>query len=33
MTNEELTQEQTSETSVEDASVDIVEEESTVEET
>tara|TARA_Y100000310_G_scaffold98230_2_gene96068 strand:- start:6711 stop:8627 length:1917 start_codon:yes stop_codon:yes gene_type:complete len=33
MTNEELTQEQTSETSVEVASVDIVEEESTVEET
>ena len=33
MTNEELTQEQTSETPVEDASVDIVEEESAVEET
>ncbi len=33
MTNEELTQEQTSETLVEDASVDIVEEESAVEET
>ncbi len=33
MTNEELTQEQTSEIPVEDASVDIVEEESTVEET
>lgn len=33
MTNEELTQEQTSETPVEDASVDLVEEESAVEET